>query len=977
MKMTLRHTSVPPPGRRLARVAAAGLILSCGPSPAQNLVRNGDFEEGLEAWERAHASPDSAIAAVAREDSGHALRIVNRTGDHYDWMQRIPLSLDKRYLFQFELKRDRAGKDINGFVLAHRTKAQDAYYTLGTGQTDVGQWQTFAMTLRPPRYTEAVSVFLMNRLAGATAWFDNVQVVEVGARSAGTAGYRPALTVPLLETEPTVDGRIDEAEWAGAGHIESFVIVANGDTPDANTEAWVARTGRSLLIAARCREPHMDRTVGTVTGHDAGGVFGNDIVEIFLDPDNDHDSYYHFGLGISGADFDESLGEPPAEGPLYESGWTAKVHRDKDFWSIEAAIPFDSLHLAAAGDVWGLNLCRQRYVPGHRENSAWCATGTYFHNPRRFGDIVGLKGVGEVEVRLAVEGVASILPGESALNLRLSNRTGRPRRVRVRAAVASPSGGVLELKGTADVPAAGERPLTLPFRLSERGEWGVNATCEDAGSGHVLHRNVRFEFRVPPVLEARIVEPWWRGRIFSKMRLEDATVEAVVALREEERAGLSLRAELTAADGFREVVTMQDLALTNALALPVAALPVGPAAVSAVLLDTAGAELAAVTGLGLTKLAPAGQEVWLDRRNNLYINGMPHFPTGFYAADHTDWFERIRDAGYTLGQTYRTARPADLGPEGRARGWLNAITAAGLRAFVGIGYKGERRNKESVEDMMEGRRERDRKYIVDFIRENRQSPGLLGWYLNDEPSANGVTPAEMEYLYRMTDDLDPYHPKLVCQVHWSDTRFVDYLDVLMPDDYPIQPQRIRPLRSIAETVRTSRRTVRDEKPVWPVLQWYRYAGGRFPTPREMRCMAYIAVAAGAKGLTWFAWYHGITEDYDHRHDLLKIGRELRALEAFVLAPEATPPVAPSPEEQALITLTKTLTDPGSGITTLAVVAVNQEPVALPEVRFALPATWAGATVRERLSDSSRAVEAGGFTDAFEGYEPKVYEIRMP
>ena len=774
-----------------------------------------------------------------------------------------------------------------------------------------------------------------------------------------------------------MDGRIGEAEWAGAGHIESFVIVANGEPPGADTEAWVARTGQSLLIAARCREPHMDRTVGTVTGHDAGGVFGNDIVEIFLDPDNDHDSYYHFGIGISGADFDESLGEPPTEGPLYESGWTAKVHRGEDFWSVEAVIPFDGLHLAAAGDVWGLNLCRQRYVPGHRENTAWSATGRYFHNPRRFGDIVGLKGVGDIEVRLTVEGVASVLPGDSALNLRLSNRTARPRSVRVRAAVASPAGNVLELKGTADVPAAGECPLRLPFHLPDRGEWSVNAGCEDAGSGHVLHRSVRFEFRVPPVLEARIVEPWWRGRIFSKMAMQNAVVEARVALHGGERVGLTLRAELTGAGGFREVVTMDDLARVNGLALPVAALPVGSAAVEVCLLDAGGAELATVGGLGLTKLAPAGQEVWFDRNNNLLINGKPHFPTGFYAADHTDWFERIRDAGYTLGHTYRTARPADFGPEGRARGWLAAITGAGLRAFVGIGYKGERRNNESVEDMMAGRRERDRKYIVDFIRENRQSPGLLGWYLYDEPSANGVTPAEMEYLYRITDDLDPYHPKLVCQVHWSDTRFVDYLDVLMPDDYPIQPQRIRPLRSIAETVRTSRRTVRDEKPVWPVLQWYKYAGGRFPTPREMRCMAYIAVAAGAKGLTWFAWYHGITEDYDHRHDLLKIGRELRALEEFVLAREAPSPVTPSPEQKALVTLTKELADSGSGVTTLAVVAVNQEPVELPQVRFALPAPWAGATVRERLSDTSLAVDAGVFGDSFEGYEPKVYEIRLP
>jgi hypothetical protein len=49
------------------------------------------------------------------------------------------------------------------------------------------------------------------------------------------------------------------------------------------------------------------------------------------------------------------------------------------------------------------------------------------------------------------------------------------------------------------------------------------------------------------------------------------------------------------------------------------------------------------------------------------------------------------------------------------------------------------------------------------------------------------------------------------------------------------------------------RGVRSNTPVWAVLQTYTDAGARMPTPAEVRCMTYIALANGCKGLWWFLY----------------------------------------------------------------------------------------------------------------------------
>lgn len=961
------------------RRLASCILLALSPAWAQNVVRNGHFDAGLSGWTRPHRSASDAIQ-VAEEETGTALRMTCADGDYVDLCSPVSLQPGGEYLFQFRTRRSLLSDRVRAFVLVERKAGKDMYFNLGQDQAETDRWTPFVRRVRAPANLEQARTYLVNGAPESEAWFDDVQVVPLTPQSGPGRNFRPALLVPELSKEPVLDGRVDADEWAGAGRVTGFVRVHDGASAEAGTQVFVARDSTRLLIAARCEEPHMQALRKGVRGHDAGGVFADECLEIFLDPDRDQRSYYHFALGAGGADYDSSRGMPPADGTAFESGWTTAVARSDDHWSAEVAIPFSSLATAGAGDVWGLNVARERHVAGHAENTAWSATGTSFHTPRRFGDIAGLAAAARPEVTAELRWAGDhLLPGPVTLEAGIANRTDTPRRVTASLLLVRPDGtGEAVGPTTATIPPAGEQvlPFSLEIGQEQRGSWRVGVQVTDPATGRRLCRTGDTTVLVPPLLQARVVDPWWRGRIFSSMGMHHARLEARVGAREEARRGWRVRAELTmAADDYGKNAGKVVDADVVELTLPVADMPFGDGRVAVVLTDGAGRELASIRDLPLTRLAQAPWEFWFDRLNNLVVNGEKRVPTGFYSTDHTQWFERIRKAGYTVGHSYRTQTVAGLGPAGTTRPWMAELEAAGLQAFVGLGYHGNGGGDPFATELLEGKRQTDRDAIAAFIRDYRRSPALLGWYLYDEPSLAGRTPEEIAELYRLADELDPYHPKLVCQVYWSDARFVDSLDVLMPDPYPIRAAGSRPLRSVATAVLAARRTVRDEKPVWPVLQWYQYPKGRFPTPTEMRCMAMMAVAAGAKGLTWYSWYHGIRGDAKHCPDIFRIGAELRALEPFILAPEAPCQFLPEAAEHgdALICLTKLVREDTA--TQWVVLAVNAEDRRLDTVRFPLPDAAPDAPgVRAWFDAEPPALSGGSLVDSFAPYEAKVYSL---
>jgi len=130
----------------------------------------------------------------------------------------------------------------------------------------------------------------------------------------------------------------------------------------------------------------------------------------------------------------------------------------------------------------------------------------------------------------------------------------------------------------------------------------------------------------------------------------------------------------------------------------------------------------------------------------------------------------------------------------------------------------------------------------------RDHPALLCWYVFDEPS--GERFAEAEARLKLAHELDPNHPALI---NYLGDKLTGHMgDIYSTDIYPI-PHGL-PIHAIngVATMATAARP--EHKPVWMWLQGtgYAYWMDREPTPRELSCMVYGSLIAGARGIYYFA-----------------------------------------------------------------------------------------------------------------------------
>jgi hypothetical protein len=134
----------------------------------------------------------------------------------------------------------------------------------------------------------------------------------------------------------------------------------------------------------------------------------------------------------------------------------------------------------------------------------------------------------------------------------------------------------------------------------------------------------------------------------------------------------------------------------------------------------------------------------------------------------------------------------------------------------------------------------------------------VAWKIADEPGADKLLP--LVSSIRALRESDPHdRPELV--VFNSLTKmaaYAPYVSVCYWDSYPVHGGARNPW-SIRNLAREYRRLLPDQ-PMWPVLQAFETnppndSTYTRPSDSEMRLMAYLTLAEGAKGIVWFSGYH--------------------------------------------------------------------------------------------------------------------------
>ena len=303
--------------------------------------------------------------------------------------------------------------------------------------------------------------------------------------------------------------------------------------------------------------------------------------------------------------------------------------------------------------------------------------------------------------------------------------------------------------------------------------------------------------------------------------------------------------------------------------------------------------------------------VWFDEHNVLHLQGKPVFPIGFYntvrqfaVVDDTELarLDKMAEAPTSLTINY-TWWPCSLADRRRylsemhkrGIGYLDTLMPfkPGKVRLAPDKFPICNELLPSAGGKLDTQEKCDR-FLTALAQQMRTVPGHVGWYVMDERPF-GMVPAIFRQ-YAVLRRADPDHPTYgVSNKPDELLKWRDALDVFGLDPYPLFNMKAgRPLSLAAQWTRAGVEATQGSRPLWTVIQLFQgWSTDRWPTEEELRTMSLMAIAEGARGL--FYWSFGIRallwvkdpakrEEYWRR--VVKVTRELKSLEAALVAPDA-------------------------------------------------------------------------------------------
>jgi Domain of unknown function (DUF5916)/Carbohydrate family 9 binding domain-like len=215
-----------------------------------------------------------------------------------------------------------------------------------------------------------------------------VTVLSIGMTDAQEAGRPPATEAALAHRSlaasrihgpaPTIDGRLDDAAWAGAEVAREFVQrrPEPGRLATLATEARVLYDDEALYIGVHLLDPAPGTIVAPYPRRDDETT--SDWVFVEIDSRHDHRTAFSFGLNPRGVQVDGVFLNDVNYDAAWNAVWDGAARIGADGWTAEYRIPFSQIVYAPEGTpsadgsvpaVFGLNV--YRYTPSRGESSNW------------------------------------------------------------------------------------------------------------------------------------------------------------------------------------------------------------------------------------------------------------------------------------------------------------------------------------------------------------------------------------------------------------------------------------------------------------------------------------------------------------------------------------------------------------------------------------------------------------------------------
>ena len=194
----------------------------------------------------------------------------------------------------------------------------------------------------------------------------------------------------LTESPPTIDGVLDESDWALAAVARDFVVLApnEGEPPAERTEARVLYGDEALYVGIRAFDRPPDPIAAQPGRRD--DRLHSDWVEVVIDSYLDRKTAFGFSVNPAGVKSDGYRYGDTGQDDSWDGVWDAAARTDQEGWTAEFRIPYSQLRFEGTGrQTWGINFAR--FIARRMERSVWAPVSWGDDAVvSRFGDLEGL-----------------------------------------------------------------------------------------------------------------------------------------------------------------------------------------------------------------------------------------------------------------------------------------------------------------------------------------------------------------------------------------------------------------------------------------------------------------------------------------------------------------------------------------------------------------------------------------------------------
>lgn len=531
---------------------------------------------------------------------------------------------------------------------------------------------------------------------------------------------------------------------------------------------------------------------------------------------------------------------------------------------------------------------------------------------------------------------------------------GAERKLRVSASILSDDRRLQTAEAGITLAAGNGARLKVPVVMDGGRLYRVTLTFADEETGMVDRRD-SFSFLAPAEFEITADKSYYTGEKEILARVTRRTSDGFGNLR----ADVSLVSKEKGVLSKGRMIGSDAASRTAALEVPDGTGP-GEYFVEATVRD-GGRIIWGPSALPVKKLRPglAAETKMLHFRDGLLeVGGEPYFPLGIYSIPPEN-LDELRGAGVNGMIYYGNSIEEQSGMNSAVQGKGIKFAAYPLRA----------------QDLfMTG----DHAKLKEEISAKARNAGMFMWYLADEPELFGQSPELIGGLYKFVREIDPYRPQAIVMMSPENfDRYADGTDIFMFDRYPT-PQA--PLESVGLYARRAIQAVHGRKPVFAIPQafswdaWngtYREGKEHRPNYAEMRSSAVQSIAAGVKGVIYWAFTgsrYDMRKFPDHLNDFKRLMRELSGLMDVLEEPNA--PIEMNLQPDLLSIGWGAKIHDGK----LYLFVYNGDPARRESVRFTLPGDYSGQTVGVYGENRSIPMRGASFADSFDDYGTHIYIV---